>query len=122
MWIARINAGVVLSVIAWCAAPLEAGALEKCPDSPVYVSASSTQVRDLICQGAFEAIEMLKKCEIHIRRPVTVLTLEQVRHPLGQVIIALSEPTRERVLITAYEKIRDLIEETPYRVLPQGDF
>ncbi len=122
MWGKILDAAFLLSIAAACAVSARARAQEPCPDLPVQVSASTPEVRALVCRGARDAIALLRKCEIHVQRPVAVSIRDEVRHPLGQVVIGLFEPARERILIAAYERMAALVEDTPYRVIPLEDF
>jgi hypothetical protein len=102
--------------------PIADAARERCPDTPVDVTAPSLEERRLACAGARQAVELLGRCEISPRRPVDVRISDEVRHPLGGEIFGLFDPKLERVLVVRYGNIPALVRDTPYAELPQREF
>jgi hypothetical protein len=97
-------------------------AQERCPDVPVEVTAASSDERLLACSAASDAIQLLGRCEISLRRPLQVEILSEVRHPFSGPILGLFDTKKERVLVTKFANIPALVSDTPYRVLPQHEF
>jgi hypothetical protein len=96
--------------------------VERCPAAPVDVTAASPDERGLTCSAAGDAIRLLNRCGISLRRPLNVHIMSEVRHPLGGAIFGLFDIKRERVLVTKEWNIPSLIKDTPYAKLPQRDF
>jgi hypothetical protein len=94
----------------------------RCPGMPVDVAAASPEERRLACSAANDAIRLLDRCGILLRRPLQVHIMSEVRHPLGGSIFGLLDTKRERVLITQEANIPALVKDTPYATLPQRDF
>jgi hypothetical protein len=95
---------------------------ERCPGVPVDVTAASPDERGLACSAANDAIHLLGRCRISLRRPLHVQIMGQVLHPLGGTVFGLFDPRQEKVLITQEANIASLVEGTPYAKLPQRDF
>jgi hypothetical protein len=88
----------------------------------VDVTATSPEERQLACSAAGDAIQLLDRCRIPLRRPLQVQMMSEVRHPLGGSIFGLFDTKRERVLITQEANIPALVKDTPYAMLPQREF
>jgi hypothetical protein len=98
------------------------GELERCPVAPVDVKAPSRDERRLACSAASDAIRLLGRCGISLRRPLHVQIMSEVRHPVGGAIFGLFDTKQERVLVTQEANIPSLVKDTPYAKLPQSDF
>jgi hypothetical protein len=98
-------------------------ATERCAEAPVDVAGTSADERWLACSAASEAIQLLSRCRISLRRPLHVQIVTEVRHPFGGgAIFGLFNPKQERVLVTQEANVASLAEGTPYATLPQHDF
>ena len=80
-----------------------------------------TRGRRLI-SAASEAIRLLGRCGISLRRPLHVQIITEVRHPFSGAIFGLFDTKQERVLVTREANIPALVKDTPYAALPQRDF
>jgi hypothetical protein len=96
--------------------------LERCPGVPVEVTAGSSEECRLACAAASDALQLLGRCGISLRRPLNVHIMNEVRHPFGGAIFGLFDTKHERVLVTREENIPSLVKDTPYAELPQHDF
>jgi len=96
--------------------------LERCPGAPVDVTAASPEERGLACAAASNAIQLLGRCGISLRRPLNVQIISEVRHPFSGAIFGLFDTKQERVLVTQEANIPSLVKDTPYAKLPQRDF
>ncbi len=96
--------------------------VERCPAAPVDVTAASPEERGLTCSAAGDAIRLVGRCGISLRRPLHVQIMSEVRHPVGGAIFGLFDTKRERVLVTHEVNIPSLAKDTPYAKLPQRDF
>ena len=96
--------------------------VDRCPDAPVDVMATSPDERRLACSAANEAIQRLDACGINLRRPLHVQIMSEVRHPFSGAIFGLFDTKQERVLVTQEANMPALVEGTPYAMLPQRDF
>jgi hypothetical protein len=94
----------------------------RCPGMPVDVTATSPEERRLACSAAGDAIQLLDRCRIPLRKPLQVQIMSEVRHPLGGSIFGLFDTKRERVLIAQEGNIPALVKDTPYAMLPQREF
>jgi hypothetical protein len=94
----------------------------RCPGALVDVTAASREERGLVCSAATDAIRLLGRCGITLRRPLHVQIMSEVRHPVGGKIFGLLDTKRERVLVTQEASIPSLVKDTPYANLPQRDF
>ena len=102
--------------------PTSLAHLERCPGAPVDVTAASHEERSLACSAADDAIQLLGRCEIPLRRPLRLQIMNEVRHPFSrEPIFGLFDIGQERVLITREALIGSLAEGTPYTELPQRD-
>jgi hypothetical protein len=97
-------------------------AQERCAEAPVDVTAASSDERRLACSAASDAMQLLGRCKISLRRPLHVEILSEVRHPLSGPILGRFDFKQERVLVTQYASIPILIDGTPFSQLPQRDF
>ncbi len=95
---------------------------ERCPAELVDVTAESREERHLACSAAGDAIQLLDRCGISLRRPLQVHIMNEVRHPSGGSIFGLFDTKRERVLITQEANIPALVKDTPYAMLPRREF
>ena len=100
----------------------ELHAEERCAEASIDVKAASSDERRLACSAANDALRLLGRCKISLRRPLHVEVSEEVRHPLGGAIFGLFDTKQERVLVTRFANIPSLIEGTPYSELPQREF
>ena len=97
--------------------------LERCPEAPVDVSAVTPGERRVACSAASDAIQLLSRCEILLRRPLNVRIMSEVRHPFsGITIFGLLDTKQERVLITQEANVPSLVKGTPFAKLPLRDF
>jgi hypothetical protein len=96
--------------------------LERCPRGLVEVTARTPDERRLVCSAANDAIRLLDRCGISLRRPLNVHVMSEVRHPLSGAIFGLLDTKEEKVLITREANIPALVRDTPYAKLPQRDF
>ena len=96
--------------------------LERCPAAAVAVTAAYPEERRLACSAASDAIRLVGRCGISLRRPLGVQIMSEVRHPLGGAIFGLLDTKRETVLVTQEANIPTLVKDTPYAALPQRDF
>ena len=95
---------------------------EPCSGSPVVVTAARSDQRALVCSAANDALQLLGRCEISVRRPLHVEIMSEVRHPLGGSIFGLFDIKQDKVLVTQEANIPVLVNDTPYAKLPQRDF
>jgi hypothetical protein len=109
-------------LVALCLVAAPAAAQDRCPDVPVDVAGASQEEHDLTCAAARDALQVLARCGISLRRPLSIHIMREVRHPFSGPIFGLFDVGRERVLVTQYANIAALIEHTPYRELPPTEF
>jgi hypothetical protein len=95
---------------------------ERCPEAPVDVTAASPDERRLACSAAYDAIRLLGRCNISLRKPLRLEIVSEVRHPFSGPIFGLFDTKQERVLVTQEANIPALMEGTPYATLPRRDF
>jgi hypothetical protein len=88
----------------------------------MYVTAPSLQERQLACSAASDALRLLGRCNIALKRPLQVEIQSEVRHPFNGAIFGLFDTKRDRVLITQSANIPALVRGTPYEGLPRDDF
>jgi hypothetical protein len=105
-----------------CATASPAVAGEFCRGVAVRVSAPSEAEERFACAAARDALQMLRRCDVFLHRPLHVHVLAEVRHPAGGPIFGLFDMRQERVLVTRYANTPGLIEGTPYSELPLIDF
>ena len=101
--------------------PTKLAGLQRCPQALVDVTASSADERRLVCSAAKDALQLLGRCGISLRRPLDVHILSEVRHSFGP-IFGLFDVKQQRVLVTREVNIPALVKDTPYAKLPQRDF
>lgn len=111
---------VIIGVLVLPALGLAAN--ERCKEEPVEVTAGSAHERRLVCSAAGDALQLLGRCGISVRRPLQVELMPEVRHPLGASILGLFDTKQQKVRITAEANISPLINATPYAKLPLRDF
>jgi hypothetical protein len=97
-------------------------AQERCAESHVEVTASSSDEHRLVCSAANDALELLGRCKISLHRPLQVQIVSEVRHPFSGPIFGLFDKKKERVLATQFANIPALVRGTPYEGLPQVEF
>lgn len=95
---------------------------ERCPEAPVDVSAALPDERRLACSAAYDALRLLERCNISVRRPLRIKIMSEVRHPFSGAIFGLFDVRRESILVTQEANIPFLVEGTPYALLPKRDF
>lgn len=95
---------------------------ERCPGLQIEIKARSTDERRLACSAAADALRLLGRCSIAPRRPMRVEIMSEVRHPFSGPILGMFDIAQERVLVTEQANIADLVEDTPYAVLPRRVF
>jgi hypothetical protein len=95
---------------------------QRCLGVPVDVTAASADERYLVCSAASDAIQLLGRCGIALRRPLHVHIMSEVRHPFSGPIFGLFDTKKERVLVTQETNIPSLVKDTPFAKLPQRDF
>src|SRR5262249_2125121 len=105
-----------LSLLLFPTASLAAG--ERCEVAPIEVVAASPEERRFACSAAGDAIQLLGRCGISLRRPLHVQIMSEVRHPFSGTIFGLFDTKQERVLVTQQAQIPNLIKDTPYAKLP----
>ena len=96
--------------------------VERCRGTPVDVTAASPEERSLACSAANDAVQLLGRCGISLRRPLHVQILSEVRHPFSGAIFGLFDIKQDKVLVTQEANIPSLVNDTPYAKLPQRDF
>jgi len=97
--------------------------LERCPGAPIHVTAASAEERGLACSAAGDAIRLLGRCGISVRRPLQVEIMSEVRHPFrGGAIFGLFDIKQDKALVTQEANTPSLVKDTPYAQLPQRDF
>ena len=106
------------------AAPVPAALTKqhRCIDANVVVTAVSEDDGRLACSAANQALRLLGRCEISLRRPLHVQIMSEVRHPFNGAIFGLFDTKQERVLVTQEANIPTLVKDTPYADLPLRDF
>lgn len=120
--IVQAQAGVQPGELSTVPTAVKPTAPERCPGMPVDIIAESSDQRRLACSAARDAIRLLGRCGISLRRPLHVEIMAEVRHPSSGPIFGLLDTKRERVLVTREANITSLVEGTPYAALPQRDF
>jgi Family of unknown function (DUF6639) len=95
---------------------------EFCPEASVDITAASPDERRIACLAASEAIQLLGRCGISLRRPLHLQIMSEVRHPFSGSIFGLLDTKHEKVLITHEANIPALVKDTPYATLPQREF
>ena len=94
-----------------------------CTGVRIVVSAATQDEHSLACSAATDAIHLLGRCGISLRKPLHVKIMSEVHHPLGgSVIFGLFDAKQEKVLVTREPNIQPLVDGTPYALLPQRDF
>jgi len=97
--------------------------LERCPDVGVDITAAPHEERNLACSAVDDAVQLLGRCDIPLRRTLHLQIMNEVRHPFSKEPVFWFFDTRqERVLVTREAVIASLVEGTPYGELPQRDF
>jgi len=96
--------------------------LELCPEAPVHVTAASAEERGLACSAAGDAVRLLGRCGISVRRPLRVEIMSEVRHPFSGAIFGLFDIKQDKALVTQEANTPSLVKDTPYAQLPQRDF
>lgn len=96
--------------------------IQACAQALVHVTAASAGEHELACSAAEDALRLLGRCNITVRRPLQIHIVSKVRHPLGGEIFGLFDPKTEKVLVTQYANIPALVTGTPYAELPQSAF
>jgi hypothetical protein len=94
----------------------------RCPGMHVDITATSPEERRLACSAASDAIQLLGRCGVPVRRPLQVHIMSEVRHPFGGSIFGLFDIKQDKVLVTQEANIPALVKDTPYAKLPQRDF
>jgi hypothetical protein len=95
----------------------------QCPGAPVAVTAASDDERRLVCSATSQALQLLGRCGILLRRLLQVQIMSEVRHPFSRdPIFGFFDTKQDRVRITQELNIPSLVKDTPYAELPQRDF
>jgi uncharacterized protein DUF6639 len=95
----------------------------RCPGAAIDVATASSDQRHLACSAANQALELLGRCGISLRRPLRVEIMSEVRHPFSKdPIFGFFDTKHERVLVTEEANVASLVKGTPYAELPQRDF
>jgi hypothetical protein len=89
-----------------------------CADAPIGVTAAVPDDRELLCSAAQQALRLLGRCGISLRRPLQVNILEELRHPFGRSVLAFFDIEHEMVLIRPRKVITSLVKDTPFGALP----
>jgi hypothetical protein len=110
------------AVTAWAAGSARLVTQQRCADAPVNVTAESAGERHLACSAANDALQLLARCQISLRRPLHVHIMREVRHAFSGAIFGLFDTKQERVLVTQFANIPSLVRDTPYSELPQREF
>ena len=97
-------------------------AKEQCAGAPVEVTAPSSDERRFACSAASDALGLLARCGISVRRPLRVEIRSEVRHPFSGSILGLFDIKQDKVLVTQEVNVPSLVNDTPYAKLPQRDF
>jgi hypothetical protein len=96
---------------------------KQCPGAALNVVAASADERGEACSAASDALRLLGRCGISLRRPLDVEITAEARHPLSRAqVFGFFDTKRERVLITREADIPSLVEGTPYAEIPRHDF
>ena len=96
--------------------------VEQCPDGPVEVTAASREERSFACSAVNDAVQLLRRCEIPLRRTLHLQIMNEVRHPFSrEPIFGFFDTRHERVLVTREAAIASLAAGTPYVELPERD-
>jgi hypothetical protein len=110
------------TVLMLCVPATKLSAQEQCAQAPVEVTALSPDERRLACSAANDALRLLGRCGISVRRPLRVEIMSEVRHPFSGAIFGLFDIKQDKVLVTQEVNIPSLVKDTPYAGLPQRDF
>jgi len=106
-----------------CLPATQSAAGGRCEEAPVDVIAASSDERHVACSAAGDALALLGRCGISLRRPLRVEIVRQVRHPLSKsTIFGLFDTRLETVFIAEEASIPALVAGTPYSDLPGRDF
>jgi hypothetical protein len=97
----------------------QASPVHRCPGTLVDVTAASSLERSLGCSAAIQAMELLGRCQISLRRPLDVQIGNKLRHPLGWPVLAFFDAVGERVFSARYENMPSLVAGTPFAALSQ---
>ncbi len=98
------------------------GDSNRCTETPIEITAPSSEDRDFICRAAADALRLVGRCGIAPRWTLHLETMPEVRHPLGRVVLGLLDTKRQRILVTQAASLAPLLEETPYAALPARAF
>ena len=93
-------------------------AAQRCADVPVVVTAASPDDGDLVCSAAQQALQLLGRCGISLRRPLPVNILSDLRHPFDRPVLGFFDIALEMVLIRPRKVIVALVKDTPFGELP----
>src|SRR6185436_7937521 len=69
------------------AASADDGRVERCPTAFADVVAGSPDERGLACSAVSDALQLLGRCGISPRRPLTLEIMSEVRNRVGTVIL-----------------------------------
>jgi hypothetical protein len=109
---------LLVSPVATTNAPAE----EMCSGTTVNVAAASAKEHRLSCSAAAEGLRLLSRCGIALQRPLQIEVVKELRHPIGGPISALFDAKQERILLTRYNDIHQLVLGTPYQGLPRPEY
>lgn len=123
-WMIRLTmavSGSVLGAPAVLALDKE-GTESRCKGILINTNGGTIDERRAVCSAAREAIRLLGRCEIPLRRPLDVHILPEVRQPFGVPILGYFDAKQEKVVLTQSTSIPSLVAGTPYSALPRDDF
>jgi hypothetical protein len=93
-----------------------------CPTEFVDVAGASSAERLLICEAAADAVRLLGRCQIFLRRPLHIEVSGAVRNPFGNAIFGRFDAAQDIAFLTRLENIAPMIGDTAYSGMPLPDF
>jgi hypothetical protein len=94
---------------------------ERCEDTPILVTGGSPYEHDLACSAGRDALRLLGRCGISVRRSIHVQVAHEVRHPFSGPAFGLFDTKYEKAFITRYANIASLVTGTPFAGLPRAE-
>lgn len=95
---------------------------QPCTGIPVVIAGGSPDEQALACEGAADALRLLARCEVSLRRMLHIEILDVIRSPFGGRMFGRFDGTSEAVFLSSMASIDGFARGSAFAILSPADF
>ena len=85
-----------------------------CTETLIVISGPRESDRNFACSGARQAVELLGRCGVSLKRPIRIEIADQINHPFARSVLGFFDATEEKVLVRSSQNVGTIVDNCPH--------